>query len=251
MIDNAFLSSIELPALPALARIVGFMLTAPPFSTKLTPRSAKIGFALVLWLATSQPESTSTSRDAWVALTLSELVVGLTLGFMIQIVFSAIDIIGELISNGMGLLFPGTFDPMGRDSSGPMSGLAQLLGIALFISAGGLESSASYLIQSTPLLPYGELPRAEAVRQHSFGLLTQALLLGMTNSIVLWGSLLLANALMLISARLAGGLNLMSSGLPLLLFIGILLVALMLLPTLNSIWSHLPNLYVAPIGKTP
>lgn len=227
--------------IPALSRVVGFILTAPPFSSKLAPTHVKVGIAIVLWLAI-KPGSGPLVGSELIATSLAELVAGLCLGFLIQIAFTAFDIVGELVSNGMGLSFPGSFDPIAVETSGPASGLVQMAGMALFISSGGLELMTSYLMQSYDILPYGHAPTLAAMRSHGFGILNQAMLLGIANSVIIWGSLLIANILMLISSRLSGGLNLMSSGLPLLLLIGLGLLGWMLLPTMNSIWSQLPTL---------
>jgi flagellar biosynthesis protein FliR len=66
------------------------------------------------------------------------------------------------------------------------------------------------------------------------------MLLGLTSSLAIWGSLLIANILMLVASRLSGGLNLMSSGLPLLLIIGLTLLAYALMPSLTHLWAKLP-----------
>lgn len=233
--------------IPALARVIGFMLSAPPFTGKLAPTHVKVGLALVLWLAL-KPVGPALPTPGLIALSLAELAAGLSLGFLIQIAFTAFDIVGELVSNGMGLSFPGSFDPIAIETSGPASGLVQMASTALLISAGGLELVASYLTQSYDVLPYGDAPSLGAMKSHGFAILNQAMLLGVANSVVLWGSLLIANILMLAASRLSGGLNLMSSGLPLLLLIGFALLGWLLMPTMNSIWSQLPSLLAHPLA---
>lgn len=225
---------------PMLARIAGFMLTAPPFSTRIAPRSAKAGFAVILWLCLAHevPERPAGPVEL---LCLTELAVGLILGFAIQIAFAAFDTVGALLSNGMGLSVPGAFDPISSQSSGPLAGLTQILALAIFISADGLEMSISLLARSFDLLPQGFLPTAQALRSEFFALLLRVLSLALAGSVSMWGGLLLANALMLIAARLSGGLNLMNSGLPLLLALGLVLIGVALTPALRHIWDALPT----------
>jgi flagellar biosynthetic protein FliR len=234
-------------SIPSLARVVGFILTAPPFSSKLAPNYVKIGIALIFWLAIRPTvDATHYSTLSIISLSLTELAAGLSLGFLVQIAFTAFDIVGELVSNGMGLSFPGSFDPIAVETSGPASGLVQMAGIGLFISVGGLELMTSYLAQSYDILPYGDAPSLLRMKVNGVAILNQAMTLGVANSVIIWGSLLIANILMLISSRLSGGLNLMSSGLPLLLLIGLGLLAGLLFPTMNSIWSQLPTLMTQP-----
>lgn len=232
--------------IPALARVLGFILTAPPFASKLAPPHVKVGIAFILWLAI-KPAGPGLQSAELLATSLTELAAGLCLGFLIQIAFTAFDIVGELVSNGMGLSFPGSFDPIAIETSGPASGLVQMAGMALFIGAGGLEMVTSYLMESYDLIPYGDAPSLGTMKTHGLAILNQGMLLGIANSVIIWGSLLIANILMLASSRLSGGLNLMSSGLPLLLLIGLGLLGALLIPTINSIWSQLPSLIAHPV----
>ena len=232
----------EVGAIPYLARIVGFFLIAPPFSSKLAPTSVKIGLAIILWLCTHPQPPTQKEVDLLQPiLVLSELIVGLSLGFFIQILFTAFDVAGELISNGMGLTFPGQFNPLATDSAGPVSGLAQMLGVAVFFASGGIEHTIGYLSLSFEIVHLGDVPKLMILKNKLLPLLSQCVYLGIAGSLAIWVSLLLANILMLVSSRLAGGLNLMNSGLPLLLIVGLVLMALLLIPTINNIWASMPN----------
>ena len=235
----------EIAAIPYLARIVGFFLITPPFSSKLAPNSVKIGLIIILWLSThpaTPPLLLHTSIQP--LLCLSELIVGLCLGFFVQILFLTFDIAGELMSSGMGLSFPGEFNPLAADSAGPISGLLQMIGISIFISSGGIEHTLSYLCLSFDVVKLGTVPDLFILKNKALLLLSQCIYIGISASISIWGSLLLANILMLISSRLAGGLNLMNSGLPLLLILGLILMAYFLIPMTNHIWASLPEVSI-------
>ena len=247
MSDLASMLAGQIAQAPMLARVAGFMLAAPPFSTKLAPRSAKAGFAIVLWLCLAESAPAPPAYPA-ALLCLCELAAGLILGMCIQIAFAAFDVVGELLSNGMGLSAPGAFDPIAAESSGPVAGMAQMMALSIFISAGGLEMCVSFLIRSFDLLPPGALPSLGALRQEFFGLFNHTLAIALAGSASIWGGLLLANALMLVAARLSGGLNLMSSGLPLLLALGLALVAAGLTPALRHIWDALPSAIDAAVS---
>lgn len=216
---------------PFFGRVAGFILSAPPLSSEMAPRRVKAILALVLWLSLSPgPYPLSTSGNLWAAM-LSELALGLILGFFVQILFFAFSLAGELIANGMGLSFAGQYDPVAAQSAGPTAALGQIFAIAIFLQLGGLELLVAFLSESFQQAPVAFDFFSSS--QWTSDLLRQLALstrLGLFASAALWASLLLANVLLLISSRLAGGLNLMNSGIPILLALGLLMLSLQLAP---------------------
>lgn len=221
-------------ALPLLGRVSGFMLAAPPFSNKLAPRSVKTAVAIALWLALcgSAPALSAAPSEAplWGNL-LAQTFFGIALGSLIRFFFLAFDYTAELIANGMGLSFPGQFNPAGVQTAGPTAALSQMLGIFTFINADGLESLIGLLVGSFQAIPDpSNLLWLKAWAQAPIVIFRDAMWVSITAALPMWGSLLLANLMLLISSRLAGGLNLMNSGLPVLVALGIALLCLFIMP---------------------
>lgn len=236
-------------ALPLLGRVSGFMLAAPPFSNRLAPRSVKTALCVAIWLAFCGMDPAQTVSDAplWGAL-LAQTLLGLALGLMIRFLFLAFDFTAELIANGMGLSFPGQFSPLGTQTAGPTAALSQMLGVFTFINADGLEALMAFLFASFNAIPdptnFAWVASWAAAPVKVF---KDAMILSLAAALPLWSSLLMANLMLLISSRLAGGLNLMNSGLPILVALGIGLLAYFILP----ISAHISAEILAQMALLP
>jgi flagellar biosynthesis protein FliR len=82
------------------ARAAGFILLAPPFNSRVIPAPVKGAFALALsvllstQIAPGLPEPTA----GWLAVTaITEVVIGAALGFVVQVLFTAVQLAGDLI----------------------------------------------------------------------------------------------------------------------------------------------------------
>lgn len=236
-------------ALPLLGRVGGFMLAAPPFANRLAPRSVKTALAIALWLAFCgmEPARAALPGPLWGHL-LAQTLLGMALGLLIRFLFLAFDFTAELIANGMGLSFPGQFSPLGAQTAGPTAALSQMLGIFTFLNADGLEALMAFLFASFYAIPdpsnFSWVAAWAAAPPKIF---KDAMLLSITAALPLWSSLLLANLMLLISSRLAGGLNLMNSGLPILVALGIGLLTYFILP----ISAHISAEILAQLAHLP
>lgn len=212
--------------LPALFLVSGFVLTCPPFSTRILTNRAKLFLILTLslYLANTIPVSTGLSKMIILFFTSAAF------GFCIRILFVVFDLAGELIANGMGLSFPGQISALSSQSTGPIAALGQITGLLAFIELNGLENLIYQLQQLSTI--------QETFFQQSFattlsGFLSKSMYTGAMLSISIWLSLLVGHIGLLLASRLSGGLNLMNSGFAILCSVGIIFIALELLPISN------------------
>ena len=99
----SWMASLWLP----FARVSGVMLTAPLFSASYIPNRAKALFCVVLCMLLlpvlpPMPAINILSIEGMLILS-NELLIGLCIGFIVQLVFDGIILAGQLIANGMGL----------------------------------------------------------------------------------------------------------------------------------------------------
>jgi len=117
----AWLTPVLWPFLRALA-LLGSL---PVFSQRSVPMRVKIALALFIALAAqaSLPAMPVVPLDSpqAVMLVVQQLLIGLSLGFAVRVVFAAVELGGELIGLQMGLNFAGFFDPA-TASQGTASG---------------------------------------------------------------------------------------------------------------------------------
>ena len=92
-----------------LVRVLAFIAIAPPFANSEVPTSIKVAFGVVITVALAPmlpvPAGVSVGSYEGLWLTLLQVAIGLSLGFCVQLVFSAISGAGELMSIQMGLGF--------------------------------------------------------------------------------------------------------------------------------------------------
>lgn len=204
---------------PHLARIVGFVLIAPPLSSPFFPRTVKIMLILAFWFSSFQPNPDPLQDFLFPSL--FNLFFGFLLGFLVLCLFSIFDWTGEIISSSIGLSMPGHYSPLTSQSAGPLSSIGYLLGVIFFIQFGGLELLLSLVRESFQFSLSWDL--FLKFKDETLILLTSVIRTCLNASFVIWGSLLLANLCLLFASRLSGGLNLISTGLPILLALGLVL----------------------------
>ena len=223
-------------------RIGGLVMTAAPFNSAAVAPRVRLMLALVLSLVLApllprlQP-LVAFSAGWWLAIG-RELITGAALGFVLQLVFEAVMLAGELVSYGMGLGFAQLADPI-HGAAAPMLGqFYQVCAVLLFFSLGGHLQLVRLLMDSFQAAPPGAAaPDAASFKALAdFGGLCFAGALRIALSAVI--ALLLVNLCFGAMNRSAPALNAMSLGFPLSLIVG-LVVLRMALPQLQDALSAL------------
>lgn len=145
----AWLNPLLWPFIRTLALFAGM----PTFSQRNVPLRLRIGLSLFIAVAAqpSLPDILPTPLDSLPMLTLliaQQLLIGLSMGFAVRIVFAALEFAGEIIGLQMGLNFAGFFDP-GSGAQGTAS--ARFFGSMvafLFIAINGHLLLINALVQS-------------------------------------------------------------------------------------------------------
>jgi len=168
---------------------------------------------------------------------LEQVVIGVMMGLILQIVFAAVSAAGEFISLSMG--FAMMVDPNSGVQTPVISQFMVILATLVFVSIGGHLILIELLLDSFRLWPIGE-PQLEMamvwdVLQWSILLFTGAGLIALPAMIIL----LLTNSAMGVISRAAPSLNVFAVGFPLTLLMGIV-VLIVLLPTfmgnIQNLW---------------
>ena len=147
-----------------LARVLALMATAPVFSNASLPPQIRlvIGLAVGLGLAPVLPQMPPISPGSWlgIAVLAQQVLIGVVLGFTLRIVFTAVDIAGELIGLQMGLSFATFYDPQSGAQTPVVSEFLGLLTTLLFLAMNGHLLTLSVLGESFRLLPVTATPFA-------------------------------------------------------------------------------------------
>ena len=127
-------------------RLVAFFVVAPPFSYKAFPGVVKVilGLGLAIGLApkvTAGYEQLDTA--AFLVALVTQLLVGLVLGFMVYLVFAAVQSAGALVDLFGGFTLAQAYDPQSQVNGAQFTRLFQMASLALLFARVGTSSSSA------------------------------------------------------------------------------------------------------------
>jgi flagellar biosynthetic protein FliR len=141
----------------ASVRVVGFLVVAPPFSARGFPGTVKVALALAVGAAVAprlDPLPVD-STGAFVGSLVMQAVIGLSLGFGIQLILTAVQIAGSFLDQFGGFMMGMSFDPMSQTQVSLMGRLYSLLTTALLFATDGYQIMIQGLVRTFDALPLG------------------------------------------------------------------------------------------------
>jgi flagellar biosynthesis protein FliR len=206
-------------------------LAAPVFGAPGVPVQCRLVIAFAIGVSAFSLSPEMAQSDSLISLAgllsvVSELLLGLSMGFAIQIGMSSAVLGGEAISNAMGLGFAAMNDPLGGQSSPAIGQFLSMLSTALFLSIGGHLILAGIIVESFTALPPGQawLSFNALHGLAKFGGLMFAA--GLSVAFPVGVATLLVQMTMAFVARATPSLNLFAVGVPATLMAGLLLLGL-------------------------
>lgn len=227
------LASIEAVALASL-RMVAFLVIAPPFSYNGFPAQVKGMLAIGLAIAVAPRVGAgyqSGDTGAFLLDMVRELAVGATLGFLVFLVFSAIQSAGSFIDLFGGFQLAQAFDPQAMINGAQFTRLFQLTALALLFTTGGYQLIIGGLVRTFDAIPLaGGFDLADPAKEMVTGV-TQMFLAALQIAGPLIVVLFLADVGLGLLTRVAPALNAFALGFPLKIMLtvvlsGIVVVAL-------------------------
>lgn len=209
-------------------RIGAFALAVPLIGTQLVPMRIRLGFALALTLVVApllppQPVPEGLSLDVGIMVA-QQLLIGFSLGFMMQLFFQVFVLGGQIISNQMGLGFASISDPANGVSVVVLSQFYLMLTMMLFLAFNGHLIMVEVIVESFRVLPVaaGAPESATLWRLVSAGswMFASALLLSLPMVI----ALLVVNLAFGIMTKAAPQLNIFAIGFPFTMLFGLFIV---------------------------
>jgi flagellar biosynthesis protein FliR len=205
-------------------------LAAPVFGAPSVPVQLRLVIALGICVPAASMSGVTLPPDGIVSISgimaiISEAILGLALGFALQIGFAAALLGGEVISNTMGLGFASMNDPMSGHASPAIGQFLSMLTTFLFLAVGGHLALAAIIVDSYHALPPGVawLSSGAIKGIAHFGTLIFAA--GLSTALPVGFAMVLVQIIMAMIARATPSLNLFSVGMPATLLAGIILLA--------------------------
>jgi flagellar biosynthetic protein FliR len=230
-----------------LLRISALLVAVPLFSLQAVPARARLILAVALTfvvmpLLPAFPVVGLFGHEG-LSMALTQVMLGLASGFILQLVFAAIIFAGQGIALSMGLGFASMVDPQNGQQVPVVAQLYVITSTLMFLSLDGHLLLIKMLLDSFTSLPIGMdgLSKADiwAIIAWSSRLFVGGLLLAMP----VIASLLLVNVGFGVAARAAPQLNIFSVGFPVTLMLGMLLVWLTLPAVLDQFSGLLTDAY--------
>jgi len=236
------------PMLLVLVRIASFMVTAPFFSIRQAPVLAKIGLAALLTLLIT-PSLPSVPLEPlpdtlWgaVLVVLGEVLVGLAMGFVVALTFSAIRVAGELSDLTMGFDMASLIDPQTGTMSSLMGEFLFLLGILLLLAADAHHHLLAGLVKSYQVVPLGSAVFSGYTASSVVGIFSAMFAMAIRIAAPVIAVLLITDLALGMVARTVPQLNVFILGFPLKAALGILtfsLAAPLLAMAANNLFSQM------------
>jgi flagellar biosynthetic protein FliR len=153
---------------------------------------------------------------------LQQIIVGISLGFAVRVVFAAVALAGDLIGMQMGLNFAMFFDP---SSGGQLTSLARFLGTVtslLFVTMNGHLMLITAVIRSFEVFPVGPEPFGflRELKPHLWG--SEIFLMALWIALPLTAVLLFTNMVLGVISRVASSLQIFSIGFPVTVGVGLI-----------------------------
>lgn len=221
------------PLLWPFIRVLALLSAVPVLGTRAgVPMRVRLGLALLVVVAAqaSLPPMPVVALDspAGFMAVAQQLVIGLSMGFAVRIVFTAVEFAGELIGLQMGLNFAGFFDP---SSGGQATATSRFFGTTvalLFVVINGHLLVVAAVIRSFTSFPVGEAPFAfvRAVQPQHWG--AEIFSMGLWIALPLVAMLLFVNLVLGVVSRVASQMNIFAVGFPITLGVGLIGVTLTL-----------------------
>ena len=234
----AWISPIFWPFL----RILAVFTAAPIFSSRVFPVRARIALSLLIAVASQaslppMPVIGFSDSDALGAVA-QQIVIGLSIGFAVRLVFAAIELAGEVVGFQMGLNFAAFFDPSMNTQSSALGRFFGQMAALLFVVLNGHIMVLIAVTRSFEAFPVGVngLDVLNRLKLYELGanLFASALWI----SLPMVGMLMFANLALGIVSRVAPQMNIFAIGFPITLVVGLLGVALTL-PLLEAPYIEL------------
>ena len=214
-------------------RIGAIVLSLPLLSSRNIPAQLKVLLILMLSVALYPhvpiQQVVIPQRLGHLALVVgSEMLIGLSIGFVAQILFAGIQLGGEIMSQQMGLNIATIFDPHHAQQVSLVAHFQDVLAMLLFLSGSAHHWFIIAMAESLQSIPLAGVSTSGAVLPVLLTLLSKACVIAIQLAAPVSIALLLATLALGMMARLVPQLNVFILSFPATLGLGLIMLALAL-----------------------
>jgi len=212
-----------------LTRILAMIGSSPILGNKQVPKRVKIGLSVLLTIiivpTIGEMPPVAIGSPQGILIMIQQIIIGVAIGFTMRLIFSAVEMAGELAGLQMGLGFASFYDPVNSTHSAVVAQWMGIIATLAFLAMNGHLYLLSALVASFHTLPVGSMLSNQGIygiASWGSSIFTYALQI----SLPILAALLITNIALGILTRAAPQLNLFAVGFPITLAIGFFVLAL-------------------------
>jgi flagellar biosynthetic protein FliR len=211
-------------------RVAGLFLTAPIFSSRNIPIMVKASWILIVAflvfpVVEYKVETLPVPGLPLGLAVIRELLVGFSLGLGATLVFTGIQLAGQIVDIQMGLGMANIVDPMTSTQISVMGQYYYFIATMVFLAADGHHLLLKGMVDSFDIIPLGQAHLSVALGTKMMGFFSQVFFIAFQIGAPVIGALFITNMALGIIARTVPQMNVFIVGMPLNLAVGLLITA--------------------------
>ncbi len=213
-----------------LMRAAGIFLTAPVFSSRNIPVTVKASWILLVAFLVFPVVDFRTLALPSDGLPLGiavvrELLIGFSIGLGATLIFTGIQLAGQIIDIQMGLGMVNIIDPMTSTQVSAMGQYYFMVATLVFLAVNGHHVLLRGVVDSFTLVPLGQAHFSTALGTEMMNLFSQVFFIAFRVGAPVIGALFITNMALGVVARTVPQMNVFIVGMPLNLAVGFLITA--------------------------
>lgn len=212
-----------------LTRILAMIASSPILGNKQIPARVKLGLSVLITIIVTptigEVPPVAVGSPQGLLIMIQQVIIGMAMGFTMRLIFTAIEMAGELAGLQMGLGFASFYDPVNAAQTPIVAQWLGMVAALAFLAINGHLHMLSALAESFKTLPIGGMMPSQGfhdVARWGGSIFAYALQI----SLPILAALLITNIALGILTRAAPQLNLFAIGFPITLAIGFLVLML-------------------------
>ena len=217
----------------AFVRITGIFMMTPVFGSRNIPGRVKAALALIITyilfpLIFNNEAVIPDHFLPYMFMVVGELLVGLILGFVSSLLFSAIQMAGQLLDTQIGFGIISIIDPLSGQQAPLIGNFKYILALIVFLTINGHHVLLSALFSSFKLIPVTGVVIPTSLAEFMVNMVTWMLVLALKISLPVIIALLLTDMALGILARTMPQMNIFVVGVPGKIIVGIFVLSIAL-----------------------
>jgi len=201
-------------------RMTGLFMLSPIFGRRNVPNPLKVGFSFLMAVILVETLSADYSVDftnlyGFIFLAIKELMVGLIMGYVTTLFFSAFILAGQIMDVQIGFGMAQVFDPQYNTQLPLMGNLMNMIALLVFFSLDGHHSLIRILFETYGLIPPGTVMIQAPVYGRLVEIFITTFAMAVKIAIPVMAAALLTEAALGIMVRAVPQMNVFVVGIPL------------------------------------